>query len=1143
MSKQIIMLPHVIEKVKVEFFEPLKKDGEAFDAFLQRCFNPNNRGIITSQVGEQKDQTKVWGEHFSFICVDAAEGESIKAVSIKPTKPFQYQFVLETGYIIEGPWTFTSIKGAKQTSGKSGTSDQLTKEIEQVQNKFRKEKEYAEFEEYWNKLDIVNTYMSQSVKEQRDQSVTKFKKLQVDFDRQLFVLELEHSTWNFSTGDRIRICTNDAWLKAINVNNKDIDRVHSTGIGTVIKASGNKRLVVESYNTDLLKNLFKDKAFQKGYLWVDDLGNRNIVTKQKEALQKLFNGETANPDLKLFIPDVNLLMPEQRVISWNGEGTNFTKAQKEAIKGALSGNDLYLIQGPPGTGKTTVISEIIQTLVKENKKVLLSSQTHLAVDNVLQKIGEKEGVRAIRIGNEEKIELDCEKYSLTNRVSNLQEEVMENVQALEKEQQELGKDMTISAPILQAHLKLETELSYIINLLEQIRNKETEQNSVVSQIAEVQTKISPIERKINAFLTKGDVQILKPLYETVIRSGGDIESYQEGAVLSKRLQISPDDFYKINVYSDMVEEWKRLAQEEETLSKQLAQLVEDKRNYEQKIQQKTERFNQLVDLGAANHYQELSNLEKELDFLRLEWNDSIFKANGFIKERTTIQETMESLYNEAMANQGIIEHYIASNTSLWQELYVKAPLKKSEFLDCVAKKQRFEQTFRITPAELEQFPLLSAYEQYLEDKREFEQLTEAFHSLEGEKQNIEKYIQSFKSSLADYQNDVDITQYLEYYNCSIESLNKTTERSRINRFVDEYKQKEHKLALLEQTGHIRSEWTSQLNYYQDTFEDIYIKISNLIGATCLGISSNQNNYFLTTAFDYVVIDEAARSSSLELLIPMVRGKKIILVGDHKQISPQLDRDIMMRMEKDFDFTEESMNALFKESLFGLMYERIDGKLRTFLNEQFRMSEQISAVVSKYFYNGELKDGYNIINKSHSLESKLADSFYWVDTPDDPLYREKKPNNGTSYWNEGELQATKNILLWLDYHLTCKKEVGVIAPYKEQKQRLIEQIGEMKFENLELEINTVDAFQGREKNVIIMNLVRNNDFHSVGHTANYARINVALSRAQELMFLVGNQTFITNNKSKAAKLHQVLQHLKRRNNVLDEQFFSAEIIEG
>ena len=119
-------------------------------------------------------------------------------------------------------------------------------------------------------------------------------------------------------------------------------------------------------------------------------------------------------------------------------------------------------------------------------------------------------------------------------------------------------------------------------------------------------------------------------------------------------------------------------------------------------------------------------------------------------------------------------------------------------------------------------------------------------------------------------------------------------------------------------------------------------------------------------------------------------------------------------------------------------------------------------------------------------------------------------------------------------------MGIIAPYKEQKHRLTEELEGLEFVNLSIEINTVDAFQGREKNYIIMNIVRNNENRSIGHTANYARINVALSRAQELMFLVGNESFISTNKDKAFKLNQVLQHIKTKDRLLNEQFFYPEV---
>lgn len=1141
MAKQIILLPHVLEKIKAEYAPLLQKDKEEFKDFLQRMLNPNNRGIITSQVGEQKDQLKVWGEEFSLICVEASEEESIKAVNIRPTKAFQYQFILETGYVVEGPWEFASVKEVRKMNS-YGNDRELAADIELIQQTVLKEQEYAEFEEYWNQLDVVNTYMAQSMKDQRDKSVTEFKDIKIDFDRNSFVIKLDQTSWNFSSGERIRICTKESWDKSMNANNKDISRVYSIGIGSVSKYRGNGQLMVESYSTDLLKKLHKDKEFGKGsgYIWVDDAGNRSIITRQKEALQTLFNKESANPDLKEFIPDANLLMPLASIEEWDGNNANLTSAQKQAVKGALSGQNLYMIQGPPGTGKTTVISEIIKALTKENKKVLLSSQTHLAVDNVLQRIGEEDGVRAIRIGNEEKIELACEKYSLTNRVISFQEETSINLRDLKQEMQQMSKDLSRMKVLYEAHVKMKGEIRYITNLLKQLSEKERDVAAILQNIEVQENLVSNLELKAKDFLVGTDISSLEIIFTEIHKNGSSIQDASEGAYLSLNLKIAEDDEDSIELYDDMVQEWKRMEDEVGCISGDLEKLLQLRRKYEEDLRLKTERYNELIVSGDRGSYEELSDIGQKVECLRIELNETFFRANGLVKERATIQHSMESLYNEAIKNQSVIEYYINTNNSLWDKLLNRPHLKKAEFLDFVQSKKEFEQKFDFTQAQLQNFHKLEGYERYRANQEEM-QLAEAnLISFRKEESTSKKKLLKFQSALEAYKTDPLISLYSNHYSSSVKSFEEAQENQRIEAFIGQYEEKEHKLALLEKTTSIRQDWENHLNYYQESFEDIYIQMSNLIGATCVGISSTQNNHFLSTEFDYVIIDEAARSSSLELLIPMVRGKNIILVGDHKQISPQVDKDIMKRIENDYDFSEETMNSLFNESLFGLMYDRIDSKLKTFLNEQFRMHTDISQVVSKYFYENKLMDGYNILNKRHSLEDLLPSSLYWINTPNEELYLERKPKHGTSYWNKGELEITKNLLLWLDNQLSSNKEVGIIAPYKEQKHRLAEELEGLAFVNLSIEVNTVDAFQGREKNYIIMNVVRNNKNRSIGHTANYARINVALSRAQELMFIVGNDSFISANKDRAFKLNQVLQHIRNKDRLLNEQFFYPEV---
>ncbi|WP_366161243.1 AAA domain-containing protein [Bacillus infantis] len=1139
MTKYLILLPHVLEQIKAEYFIQHKQEHEDIKDFLQRLFNPNNRGILTSQVGNEKDQTKVWSEHFSFTCVNAAEGESIKAINIRPTKPFQFHYILEKGYLIEGPWAFSSIQEVRHVQH-STNEDELSAKIEEVQQTLLKEQEFAEFEEYWNQLDIVNTYMAQSIQEQRDKSISKYRKLQVDFDKNSLIIKLESTFWNFSPGERIRICTKEAWNKHMNLNNKDINRVPSMGLGYVTKYRDNGHLVVEAYSTDMLNKVFKEADLKSGYLWVDDVGEKAIIARQKEALHILFNKESANPDLKEFVPDANMLLPRPNLSRWNGSGTTLTGAQKEAIQGALSGNDVYMIQGPPGTGKTTVISEIIRTLAKENKKVLLSSQTHLAVDNVLQRIGEEKDIRAIRIGKEEKIELDCEKFSLPNRVSSLQEEVIQTVLDREAEADHISVELEDTKQLLDAHQKMQKEVKYIVNLVQKIISKSVEKESLTSEIYNQQLLLKELETETIEFHSRfeGRLSEFEAIFEQVENSKSTQAEIVEQAILSCHLDIKDEDVYSLSIYQDILEEWKRLKEEDQSIENQVNQLSQQKRKLEHRLQEETNTYNRLVSFESSSNHDQIMEKEQQLEFIRFELNEIIFRATGLLKERNNGHEMMTSLFKEAEAQQSIIEDYIDGHQKLWIEMFGKKALKKSEFIECFKKKQQFDKEFSKSPEDIDLFLNIEGYTGYIDSMGKKQEIQASFDKLQVDHRKIEKYISKFEGSLESYRLDQQISLYLHHYEISFEHLEVNKELSRIMEFQKQYKDKEHKVQLIQQTKQLRSEWTSQLKFYQESFEDVYIKLSNLICATCLGISSSQNNHFHRTEFDYVIIDEAARSSTLELLIPMVRGKKIILVGDHKQISPQIDRDIMKRMENDYDFSAGDMNALFKDSLFGLMYDRIDDELKTFLNEQFRMHEQISNIVSTYFYDKKLKNGYNVINKTHSLEDKLGSSIYWVKTQNGEYYQEQRPKNGTSYWNDGELDVTKSILTWLDEHLRTKKTVGIIAPYSEQKRRLLEETSGLHFQNLDIEINTVDAFQGREKNIIIMNIVRNNGNHSVGHTANYARINVALSRAQELMFLVGNEDFIVSNQSKAAKLYQVLQHLKRKNSLLDDMFFSS-----
>lgn len=1144
-----------MDQIKASYYLEYKLEEESLQDFLHRQFNPHNRGLLTVQVGEHRDRTKVLAEHYSLVCVKANEDESIKAVSFRETKGFQYHFALEKGHILQGDWEFSTVNEARKSLevDEDGQEESLSEEIEEIQQNLLLQKEFKEFEDYWNQLDLVNQYSAESLKSEKKKSITGFSHFNMDLDRYYFKIKLKSSDYYFSNGTRIRLCSQNAWNNHYELTSKDPDKIYSKGIGTVVNYDRrNSWLTVEAYSSDVIKDMAKDKTYASGYVWIDDIGSRSIIARQKQALQQLFNRETANKQLKDIIPEADIISPlkgqelKEEFLSEDFY-KKFTLSQQEAVKGALSENDLYLIQGPPGTGKTTVINEIIEYLLRSGKKVLLSSQTNLAVDNVLQRIGWKEDVHAIRIGNEEKFELDSENYSLINRVKELQQNIITQLSEREQEIQQAQIEYKKTSEYYESHEKIEENIKRIVNTQVNHNEKVIEKEKNLDVLTQKQEEISDLREFTSSFEEKydGQIHLFEELNLALLESSISIEENIQNAVLASVLHVHHEDLYSINIYIQMVDEILKKVAEKEEIGKRIEESIQSTHENQSKLRVYEKRLEELRSRGINGNLphhlrHEAKDVRERLEYSLIQIKEHHFRLNGFIDDKGTLDQQINSLMTEVEEHKKVIESYISKNTIVWNRLYQKNDMKKSEFIEIITKKTEFEKEFHHLKHAFHMFPDVKEYMKYAELVNRIEQLHNERSALTKELNKIDKYINAFKESLERFKQEEYVQSYLNYYQKSFNKLEVKEEMKTVALFRTKHHALERRIYLHNLSKEIQTDWASQLNYYQESFENVYIHISNLICATCLGISANHNNHFHSTEFDYVIIDEAARSSSLELLIPMTRGKKIVLVGDHKQLSPHVDDEIMRKIASEQDFSDDELDALFKHSMFGLMYPKISEQLKTFLDEQFRMHQDISKVVSTYFYDQKLLDHRTIKDKMHSLEKHLPKGFYWLNTPNLEEFEELK--EGTSFWNKGEVTQTIHLLQWLDDHLRQKKEIGIIAPYSIQKHKLEQALRDYTFSNINLEINTVDAFQGREKHIIIMNLVRNNHFHSIGHIANYARVNVAISRAQELMIIIGNEDFVANNRRKASKLFNVVQHLKRQNSVIEsEAFLQGEVV--
>lgn len=395
-----------------------------------------------------------------------------------------------------------------------------------------------------------------------------------------------------------------------------------------------------------------------------------------------------------------------------------------------------------------------------------------------------------------------------------------------------------------------------------------------------------------------------------------------------------------------------------------------------------------------------------------------------------------------------------------------------------------------------------------------------------------------------------------------------------------------------------SKWKKGLNQkdvlIKSTFSTAYYEYVNVFAATCseCGSRNFSDTYQMTfnqnserksePEFDLVIMDEASKATPPELVLPLTLGKKVVIIGDHKQLPPMID-------EKEFGEALEAVGAKkliedwtkddYKVSQFEKLFKNAPKNFVASLDTQFRMHEQIMNCISEFYSDQEeLENGlicgikgemnipdFNVkASRWHGLSSvpfiEPKHHVIWVnvETPEDKV--------GTSYENEGEIKAIQTVLRALtkadgfeQYQKHFKKdedrEIGIITYYMPQMQSIRKAMypqfsknewrnfEQHKFENefqIPFRINTVDRFQGMERNIIIVSTVRSNKQYkeergkkipidnnkypfALGFARELQRINVGFSRAKRLLIVVGNEKHFSHKpeyQQAIQKMHRI-----------------------
>lgn len=323
--------------------------------------------------------------------------------------------------------------------------------------------------------------------------------------------------------------------------------------------------------------------------------------------------------------------------------------------------------------------------------------------------------------------------------------------------------------------------------------------------------------------------------------------------------------------------------------------------------------------------------------------------------------------------------------------------------------------------------------------------------------------------------------------------------------------------LFQRLINLQTSWFEQFGR-NDRFNSPLIKRSQVVAGTCIGIAREIQDI----EFDLCIIDEASKATATEVLVPMSRSKKWLLVGDPKQLPPFQDE---ASRNSEFLAKYELAPEDIQETLFDRLLQTLPAECHKMLAIQHRMVKPIGNLISACFYDNHLGSSGPEIDKV--LSKTLPKPVTWLTTSKLSNSREQTAN--LSFNNSCEVTV---IFQWLKKLNQAASEaqktynVAILSGYAAQLKLLNRSLDaeQNSLPMLKIECNTVDAFQGREADIVIYSVTRSNKEGKLGFLRDEARLNVALSRGRIGLVIVGDHHFCRSLSY--TPLHSVLQYIEQ-----------------
>lgn len=939
-----------------------------------------------------------------------------------------------------------------------------------------------------------------------------------------------------------------------------------------------------------INSLFKNMP-ESGFISISLVGDLALIERHRRAVKNLQQNEGCYaPYLSSYLFDIeNANRPNEipEITEWENKSLN--DKQKSAVQKMLAAPDICLIQGPPGTGKTTVIAEACLQFAKSGETVLLASQAHDALDNALSRLQNHPELRAARLAKSANRITEEGKQFTGESILSKHYVSLRNYVA--KEYLQPFNELSAETEKLREWVQ---QAEFVAHDLQRLREEYRTNQGHLKQAEQalIQAKIEFDEQQDIFRRHSRDIENIAQLI-------GLLNEENSGEALRNSDFVLPETLYPLVEHLTNLEHlhisqpfsYDRFLAESENQTAIFYKLIQRYQHVQEALPKMQ------VDLARLNSGNgmmgvdtkillEIEELQREIDAIadQMEEDDSDELSAKWKEKRKELRRLKDKpsdglnlepyqIFNDA-------KRFAQNNPAMLKPLLIQRIQNLTIF------QQKYQTLVQTTVWDLNN--QLQGYDLQPPSDKTIQEKQADLESLEEIKYQITERGRLKKQQAAQILIDGGFSAEADFL------AEFATQQSRLNTLKSELQTLQTKnqdfMPLFSRWQKILKEPEKRAEKDWSELEKPFVGSCNLVAITC-----NENERTLTDnnfdGFDVVIIDEVSKATPLEMLLPLMRAKKAILVGDHRQLPPIFNEADGLTFEdeveqneaqenkqdSDTDLTEDNLRKFEKmvtASLFKELFEKAPESLRERLNIQFRMHPDIMKMIN-YFYEGQLTCGNPEAERPHGIEFKgllsKKDHVLWIDTTDDEKGKRFSINDGQSNINVLEARMIAKTLMdinrqleTLGYGKDNKMKVGVVSFYQPQCRVIRDEIrkinkDKLSFSAIDVEINTVIRYQGKEKPIILLSLVKNNGGDRTqkfrAGRANIARfefINVAMSRAQNLLLIFGARNMLENREVKLPRMDKAgydkkmvyknmfkyLEHWAETGGICDAKEFSA-----